>query len=351
MFDSVCWQFPLLQAQEALKVAEGNVALAEAHLGIHDIDTQIWLWNTLFKSIQHTVTYSTTSICGWHNLIQLDWRLVMNFKTIPATREVIESPIEARVSVDQHYIICYHVLSYIIYTIRTLLHMFPVHKMKGLQHLRYPVLQAPLYLPFLVVNKHDIASTLSLCFRKMYPVQSQKWWRSLQKNRVVGGWQFVTRRFGFIVEAVSAVDITRRQKTSTCKSWNDYRSWFALTDWLHAKLCNSKPKNLKGSLCSKVFNMFVMCLLFFVRNPRVMALALRRSSWSAAGSSRSGGWCGDDDQSYTGAPWEFVNAERIKAGEWLNTAESLCTHIETYIKRYLMAYLFNMKYIRTLKLY
>jgi hypothetical protein len=41
MFDSVCWQFPLLQAQEALKVAEGNVALAEAHLGIHDIDTQI----------------------------------------------------------------------------------------------------------------------------------------------------------------------------------------------------------------------------------------------------------------------------------------------------------------------
>ena len=44
----------------------------------------------------------------------------------------------------------------------------------------------------------------------MYPVQSQKWWRSLQKNRVVGGWQFVTRRFGFIVEAVSAVDITRQ---------------------------------------------------------------------------------------------------------------------------------------------
>ena len=86
----------------------------------------------------------------------------MNFKTIPATREVIESPIEARVSVDQHYIICSHVLSYIIYPIRTLLHMFPVHKMKGLQHLRYPVLQAPLYLPFLVVNKHDIASTLSL---------------------------------------------------------------------------------------------------------------------------------------------------------------------------------------------
>jgi hypothetical protein len=76
----------------------------------------------------------------------------MNFKTIPATREVIESPIEARVSVDQHYIICSHVLSYIIYTIRTLLHMFPVHKMKGLQHLRYPVLQAPLYLPFLVVT-------------------------------------------------------------------------------------------------------------------------------------------------------------------------------------------------------
>lgn len=351
MFDSVCWQFPLLQAQEALKVAEGNVALAEAHLGIHDIDTQIWLWNTLFKSIQHTVTYSTTSICGWHNSTWVAFGdELQNNPSHPWSHRISDwGSCECWSTL---YNMFSRVVIYYLYNTYFASHVSSSQN-EGTSALALscsPSSTVPA-ISCGYCNKHDIASTLSLCFRKMYPVQSQKWWRSLQKNRVVGGWQFVTRRFGFIVEAVSAVDITRRQKTSTCKSWNDYRSWFALTDWLHAKLCNSKPKNLKGSLCSKVFNMFVMCLLFFVRNPRVMALALRRSSWSAAGSSRSGGWCGDDDQSYTGAPWEFVNAERIKAGEWLNTAESLCTHIETYIKRYLMAYLFNMKYIRTLKLY
>ena len=179
------------------------------------------------------------SICGWKN--QFDWFLVMK-KQLPLWSHRI-SAWDSR-NVDRQFLLSYVIR--FIYTMHIFLHMCSVHKVKGLQHSRHLVLQVPLCLQFLAVtnNKNDIASTHSFCFWKMYPVQSRKRWRSLQKNRVVGGWHFVTCLLEFSAETVAAVDITRRQDFDLQELNRPGHDLHWLIDWLIA--CNSKPKESKG---------------------------------------------------------------------------------------------------------